>query len=130
MVIDASVMVDALVGAGALADEARRRIKEAFSLEAPHLVDVEVAHALGRLEASGRIRPALASTAVDQLRKMPISRYPHVDFLDRIWELKDSVTPYDAAYVAVAEAADTPLLTLDARLASAPGLRCEVELIS
>jgi predicted nucleic acid-binding protein len=60
---------------------------------------------------------------------MPLERHPHWPFLDRIWELRHNVTAYDAAYIALAEALDAPLLTHDAALASAPGHRAIVELI-
>jgi predicted nucleic acid-binding protein len=61
---------------------------------------------------------------------LPLRRYPHGPLLSRIWELRDNLTVYGAAYVALAEALDAPLLTVDARLARAPGVRCQVELLN
>jgi predicted nucleic acid-binding protein len=61
---------------------------------------------------------------------MPLERVSHTPFLSRIWELRHNLTPYDAAYVALAEVMEAPLLTADARLSRAPGLACEVVLIS
>jgi len=67
---------------------------------------------------------------VSDLADVGIRRYPHRALLPRIWELRHNVTPYDAAYVALAEVLDAPLLTADARLADASGIRCAVELLA
>ncbi len=71
-----------------------------------------------------------ALTALADLQTMRLSRRSHGPLLDRIWELRDNVTPYDAAYVALAEALGVTLLTADARLARAPGPRCAIEVLS
>jgi predicted nucleic acid-binding protein len=71
-----------------------------------------------------------AIQALADLALLSVSRVSHTPFLGRIWELRDNVTPYDAAYVALAEVMEAPLLTADARLSRAPGVRCEVVLIS
>ena len=65
-----------------------------------------------------------------RLQRFPINRHAHDPLLARCWELRENVTPYDASYVALAEALRVPLLTADARLANAPGIRCEVELLT
>lgn len=75
------------------------------------------------------MRPHRAQQALSDLADLPISRYPHDLFLFRIWQLRQNLTAYDAAYVALAEALSAPLLTRDARLASAPGHRARVELL-
>ena len=130
IVADASVLVEALCGGGSQADHIRDRISTVPQLHVPHVVDLEVANAVRRLAARGSLAEGLATSAISQLRQLPLTRYPHVPFLDRIWELRSSVTPYDAAYVALAEAVGVPLVTLDARLATAPGLACRVEVIA
>ncbi len=72
----------------------------------------------------------MADLAVADLSELLIRRYPHRALLPRIWELRHNLTPYDAAYAALAEVLGAPLLTADAKLAGAPGLRCEVELLA
>lgn len=126
--VDASVVVTALADDGADGDRARARLA-GERLAAPHLLDVEVLSAWHRLHALGAIderRVALARADLDDLR---VERTPHGPLLARCWELRANLTPYDAAYVALAEALGAPLLTADARLAGAPGLRAEVELL-
>jgi predicted nucleic acid-binding protein len=71
-----------------------------------------------------------AERAIGRLQALRIERHTHSPLLPRIWGLRENVTPYDAAYVALAEALGVPLLTADARLANAPGIRCEVELLT
>jgi len=128
-VVDASALVEALVSDSDAGNAVRERMVDAASLEAPHLLDVEVLSALRRLQSGGLLDSELAESAVNQLRDLPVTRFPHVDFARRIWELKEVMTPYDASYVALAEAAGEPLVTLDSRLAKAPGLGCEIDLV-
>jgi predicted nucleic acid-binding protein len=96
----------------------------------PHLLSVEVARVLRRYVASRSIDPEIATAALDDVAVLDIARYSHEVFLPRAWELRDNVTMYDAAYLALAEVLDAPLLTLDRRLASSPGHRASVELIT
>lgn len=130
IVADASVLVEALVGGGSRAEVVRGRLGAARQVHVPHGVDLEVAHALRRLVVRELVGDALAVAAIGQLQRLPLSRYPHVPFLDRIWELRATVTPYDAVYVALAEAVGAPLITLDQRLAGAPGPACSIEVIA
>ena len=129
IVVDASVLVEALfqtLAAGAL----RARLFDAEqTLHAPHLIDLEVAQVVRRYAASGRIGPAQGRAALNDLKNFPLDRYPHDMFLPRIWELRHNLTAYDAAYVALAEALDAPLLTRDRRLAAAPGHRARIDLV-
>ncbi|MCB0993264.1 MAG: type II toxin-antitoxin system VapC family toxin [Acidimicrobiales bacterium] len=67
--------------------------------------------------------------AVDDLLSLPLDRFPTGPLMIRAYELRSNVTPYDAAYVALAESLGYPLLTADARLAQAPGIHCTVELL-
>jgi predicted nucleic acid-binding protein len=130
MVVDASVVVEALVSATASGDEARAVLRREPQLMAPHLLDIETASAIRRLLAGGVVGEALASRAISQLQRLPIERAPHHPFLGRMWELRSSVSVYDAAYVALAEAAGMSLVTADSRLATAPGIACEVVVLS
>ncbi len=84
---------------------------------------------LRRWLVQGKVGRSRADQAVDDLAGLPIERYPHLALLPRVWELRHNLTPYDAAYVALAEALGAVLVTADARLAEAPGLRCAIELL-
>ena len=130
IIVDASVVVDALVSSHSLGDRCRDRLASATQLNAPHLIDIEVTHALRRLVGRGLLDEGVASHALGQLGELPINRFPHEPFLGRIWQLRHQMTAYDAAYVAVAEAADAPLLTLDGRLAGAHGVACDIEVVA
>jgi predicted nucleic acid-binding protein len=99
------------------------------TLHTPHLLDVEVAQVLRRYTRTGELDAARGLQALEDLVDFPLTRYPHDLFLLRIWELRQNVTAYDAAYVALAEALGALLLTRDAALASAPGNRAQIELI-
>lgn len=128
IVVDASVLTVALVDDGVDGDRARSRLR-GERLAAPELVDLEVLSVLRGLVRSGQVLPRRASLAIDDLRAMPIERVPHRRLLERCWELRDNITPYDAAYVALAEALEVPLVTGDARLARSTGPRCRIEVL-
>lgn len=98
-------------------------------MHAPALVDFEVAQVLRRLVAGGAMSASRGRAALELLAELPVSRHPGVPLLPRVWELRANLTAYDAAYVALAEALACPLLTGDASLARAPGLRAPVELL-
>ena len=99
------------------------------TLYAPHLLDLEVAQVLRRYCAAGEINSERANDAIEDLMALQIIRYRHDIFLPRIWELRNNMTAYDAAYVALAETLPAPLITRDAHLASAPGHEARIELI-
>ena len=80
------------------------------------------------VEVSQLLQVGLA-LALDDLCALDLERYPHEPMLDRIWQLRENVTAYDAAYIALAEALGAPLLTFDAQLAGAPGHTAQVELL-
>lgn len=92
-------------------------------LLAPHLIDLEVAQGLRRV---GLRRSADMTGALHRYRSLSIRRFEHLPLLSRIWELRNNLTAYDAAYVALAEATGEPLVTADRKLASTPGHRAEV----
>jgi len=129
IVVDASALVELLLQTQAAAFVGERIRKEKETLHAPHLLDLEVAQVLRRYVRRREISSERCRTALQDLVEFPLIRHPHVILLDRIWELRDSVTAYDAAYVSLAEALDAPLLTRDERLAAAPGHSARIELI-
>jgi predicted nucleic acid-binding protein len=88
-----------------------------------------VTQALRRLVRIGALSPARAWDALENLRSLRLARFPHHDCLRRIWELRDNLTAYDAIYVALAESLRATLVTCDQRLAAAPGIRTQVEVV-
>jgi predicted nucleic acid-binding protein len=100
------------------------------SLHAPYLFDVEVLHALRGLTLGGLISESRSRHALEALSDVRVTRYPHGPLVARIWDLRNNLTAYDAAYVALAEALDAPLVTTDGRLARASGPRARMELYS
>ena len=131
IVLDASATVAILLNAGPGARRIRERISQQDeTLHVPHLFEVEVLHALRRHNLTSALPAARARLALNRLREMRLIRYPHTLLLDRIWELRANLSAYDAAYVALAEALDAPLITLDERLAQASSNRANVELYS
>ena len=123
-VVDASVVVAWLVDGGPGGQWAEEVVL-GRDLVAPHHLPVEVANVLRRSVAAGDLGPETASLAHEDLLTLPIALVPYVPLAERAWELRHTVTAYDAAYVALAERLDAPLATLDARLVRAPGPACE-----
>lgn len=128
IVVDASVIVTALADDGPDGERHRARLA-GERLAAPHLLDVEVLSAWRRRAAGGGLDERRMRLARDDLKSLPIRRVPHLPLLERCWELRANLTTYDAVYVALAELIDAPLVTLDARLADAPGPTCSIELL-
>lgn len=129
IVLDASAAVAVLLNLGSQAVRLRERLTDE-DLHVPHLFEVEVLHALRRHVLGGGISERREGELLQDLTSMSLTRYPHTALLQRVWELKDNLTAYDAAYVALAESLGAPLVTLDARLGQAPGLRAQVEVYS
>ncbi len=128
-VVDASVLVEFLSG-GEHREEAQRAIGRERWVWAPALIDAEVGSALRRQVRAQEIGPRKATAALHDFLQMRLQRIPHAALFDRAWQLRDNVSFYDGLYVALAEVAKAPLLTLDERLTRAPGLRIEVELVA
>ena len=128
IVVDASALLEVLLNTSAAASIADRLFADGETLHAPHLLDLEIAQVLRRYTASGEMDPRRGQQALDDLADLPLVRYPHDVFLPRIWELRDNLTAYDAAYVALAEALPARLLTRDAALASRGVHRARVDL--
>ena len=129
IVVDASVLVEVLLrmpGADAIAP---RLFDSRQSLHAPHLIDIEIAQVVRRFALGGELDERRGREALADLSDFPLRRYPHDALLPRIWDLRNNLTGYDAAYIALAEALDAPLLTRDQRLARAAGHDARVELL-
>jgi predicted nucleic acid-binding protein len=129
IIVDASAILELLLNTEAAQRIVERILAEGETLHAPHLLDLEVAQVLRRYSAGGELDPQRGQEALRDFLEFPISRYPHDVFLPRIWELRNNMTAYDAAYVALAEALGAPFVTRDAALASSIGHHVHIELI-
>ncbi len=129
LVVDTSAVLDALI-AERPAPGLVERLAAADELEAPHLIDVELLHALRRLVRLERLSLERAVDARTDLAELRLVRYPHEPLTDRIWELRDNLSAYDAAFVALAESLGAPLLTCDSALAGSGGHDAEIELFA
>lgn len=122
-IVDASVLVAALTDAGAIGTWAESVLAEG-EIVSPHLVLAEAMNVLRRLERSRILTGTEATAAQHDLGRLDLTLVPFAPFAVRAWELRRTVSAYDAWYVAVAEALDLPLATLDRRLARATGPTC------
>lgn len=129
IVLDASAALEVLLGGRARTAVEGRIFAEGETLHAPHLIDLEVAQVLRRHVLAGHMRPARGDAALDVWRQFPVERHGHELLMARVWRLRDTMTAYDAAYVALAEALAAPLLTTDAKLARTPGHGARVEVV-
>lgn len=129
IVVDASAVTELLLQTPLGSHVETRLFRDADDLHAPHLLDVEVVQALRRLVRAGEVLPGRAAEAIEDLTVFHVLRHPHVDLLERAWELRDNVTAYDAMYVALAEALDAPLVTCDGPLGATPGHAARVEVL-
>lgn len=129
IVVDASCLFEVVTDTER-ADPIRQRMLRDRDHAAPHIVDIEVLSLVRRDRLAGRLDETAGAIAVDDLRSWPGERYGHRALLERIWELRESVRGWDAAYVALAEVLDATLITLDARLARANGPRCPIEVVT
>lgn len=125
--VDASAVASALAVDDERGDSARARLSSDADQHAPGILDLEVASVVRRLLRAGVIDGQRADRALVDLVALPLERYPHLGLMPRVWHLRHNLTPYDAAYVALAEALGAVLVTADVRLATAPGLRCAVD---
>jgi predicted nucleic acid-binding protein len=123
VVVDSSVVVAALVDTGDIGAWAEK-ILEQDDLYAPELLRVEAANVLRRLERDKEITEQEANAAFEDLMELDIELHVFEPFSERVWELRHNVTSYDGWYVALAEALNLPLATLDGRLAKAEGPKC------
>jgi len=120
IVLDASAAIEWLFQSPVGRKIDRRMFGASESLHAPHLIDVEVAQVLRRYVREKTITAQRGQEALEDLRDLPLSRYPHDFLIPRIWELRATLTAYDAVYVALAELLGATLLTCDSKIAAAP----------
>jgi predicted nucleic acid-binding protein len=130
IVIDASILANALGDDGDDGRKARRELRTAEDLTAPDLVDVETVAVLRKRWLAGTISDQRFDRAVDDLERLDFERVPTLRLIRRAYELRANVTAYDTTYVALAEALSCDLLTADQRLARASGPRCTILVMS
>lgn len=129
IVLDASAAVEVILQTEVGVALTGRLLTSEFSLHAPYLLDVEVAQVLRRFTFRKEVLPERARQALEDLADLPIERYPHRMLLPRIWTLRQNLTAYDAAYVALAEILGATLLTRDGRISRASGHSASVEVV-
>jgi len=128
IVLDASAAIDWLLQTSVGQQIEDRIYSRGESLHAPHVLDLEVAQVLRRLVREGSVSAPRADQAIQDLLDLRVARYPHFVFLPHIWRLRDNLSAYDAAYVALTEKLGATLITRDALLASASARRVSIEL--
>ena len=129
IVLDASALVELILHTPTGQLVAARLTDPAEGLHAPHLADIEVAQALRRYVREGNIDADAALVALDDFRALDLQRSAHEPLLERVWELRENLTAYDAVYVALTEVLDGVLLTCDGPLSRAPGVAGRVVLV-
>ncbi|MBI2822391.1 MAG: type II toxin-antitoxin system VapC family toxin [Acidobacteria bacterium] len=129
IVVDASALLEVLLRTPSAERVEARLFAPGQTLHAPHLLDLEIAQVLRRYTAAGELDPQRAAEALQDLADFPVERYPHILFLPRIWQLRHQMTAYDAAYVALAEVLEAPLVTRDSRVERASDHDAKVELL-
>lgn len=125
IVLDASAALKALLG-----HRAAREAAGSTRVLAPHLIDVEVVSGLRGLAAGSRVPEPVATAALETWASLAVTRFAVHPLMPRVWELRHNLSAYNAVYVALAEELDVPLVTADARISRAPGLRCEVSVLA
>jgi predicted nucleic acid-binding protein len=128
IVLDASAAIDWLLQTAVGQQIETRIYSRGESLHAPHLLDLEVAQVLRRLVREAAVSAQRADQAIEDLLSLRVTRYPHFIFLPQIWRLRNNLSAYDAAYVALADKLGATLITRDARLASASSRGMNIEL--
>ena len=129
MVLDASGAIEFLLNTAAGKRLGARLADETVVVHVPHLIDLEIAQVLRRYARHGTLSTRTGMLALERWRSLDVQRYSHEPFLDRIWQLRDNVTAYDAVYVALAQALPAVLFTGDRKLAGTPGVNVAIELI-
>ena len=130
IVVGASALLEVLLNTLNAPRVAERLFAPAETLHAPHLIDLEVVQVLRWYALAGDLDVQRGARAVLDLAELPLQRYPHEFLLPRIWQLRNNVTACDAAYLALAETLNCPLVTCDRALAAVPGHDADVEVIT
>ena len=128
IVLDTSAAVDWLLQTPSGLRIEQRIYANQDTLHSVHLIDVEFVQVLRRLVREGALTPRRAEEAMEDMAALRMTRYAPVVLMQRIWQLRQNLTAYDAAYVALAEALQAPLITRDHRIASAPGHSAAIEI--
>lgn len=128
IVLDASAAIDWLIQSPAGHRIGQRIRTQNETIHVPHLFDIELLQVLKRLAWQGVISDQRADLALEDLLNLRFVRYPHFFLLSRVWQLRQNFTAYDAAYVALSERLNAPLITRDARLSAASGHVARIEL--
>lgn len=126
--MDASVVAELILGKP-LGRRVEPFVFEGSGAHAPDLLNTEVLQVIRRYERRHVIDETRSREAMADLADLPIARYPTLPLLERAWSMRANVTAYDAMYVALAEALDTPLVTVDARLAAAARTHARIEVV-
>ena len=129
IVLDASAVLELLLETPRAGAVQRLVTRSEMAMHAPHLLDVEVLHVVRRFWLAGSLDEARAEGAIRDFLALRIERHSHEVLASRIWELRSCLCAYDAAYVALAELLEVPLITTDARLARSAAARRVAELI-
>lgn len=129
IVVDASAVIDLLLQSGKGKKVAARILDPDETLHVPHLIEIEVTQVLRRFMLAGELTEARGRDALSDLTDLPFIRYPHTEFLQRVWDMRSSLSAYDAVYVALAEVLEAPLVTTDGKLSRAHGHDVQIELI-
>lgn len=130
IVVDASALLEFLLQTTLGARVEARLFSLSDEIHVPHLLDVEITQALRRLVRLGEVGADRAADAIADLADLDLHRHAHLDLLTRAWRLRENITAYDAMYAALAEALDAPVVTCDAALAKAQGVRVRIDLVA
>jgi predicted nucleic acid-binding protein len=130
IVLDASILAHVIGDDGSDGELARELVANEPAVSLPDLADVETASVLRKRWLADDLDARRFAAAIEDLAALPFPRYPALPFLRRAYELRENLTPYDAVYVALAEALGCTLVTADRRLARAPGVGCAIEVIT
>jgi predicted nucleic acid-binding protein len=130
IVVDASVLANVIADDGVDGSRARNEVRASDgNLAAPDLLDVETVAVLRKRWLAGTLSEKRFALAIDDLEQLDIDQYPTLPLMRRAYKLRSNVTPYDAAYVALAEVLGCELLTSDERLAAAAGPTCAFRVV-
>ena len=130
IVLDASAALELLLNSASGRLIAQEIINRNTTLHAPHLVDLEIVQALRRYVISGEIQESRAATAINHWLALDVARYPHEPFVKSIWQYRNNLTAYDAAYVALAKVLKATLFTCDRALAEISAMDTTIEVAS